>query len=123
MKYLLQGSESAVKIDQLLSMTKIKREPLIKAIHYHLCAGAGVSTAAIAFSVPQPNLTDAISTLNEAARKAEKYHEMRLYEKTSINKNIIYSDAWAKLLADSGSTINGMTEEEFNSKYLGDFHG
>lgn len=122
MKYLLQGAESVKKITMLIEMTSISSEKLIKALHYHFCSGAKVSSAAAAFSVPQPNLTEAIKKLNDVTGKAEKYHEMRLYEKTSINKNIIYSDVWAKVLEDDEIlAAKNMTKEEFNRQYLGEF--
>lgn len=87
MKYLVQGMESAEKINCLLALTKIDSERKIKALHYHFVNGIDVDLAASMSSLPQPNLTEVIHTLNAVAEKCEKYHELRIYQLSGINKN------------------------------------
>jgi len=84
MKYLVQGMESKQKINCLLALTKIESDRKINALHYHFVDGADITNAAIAHQLPQPNLTDAIDTLNKIAEHCEKYHELKIYQLTSI---------------------------------------
>lgn len=79
--YLMQGMESKEMIDCLLSVTKIDSERKIGALHYHFVDGANISNAAAAHNLPQPNLTDAIETLNKVAEACEKYHELKMHSK------------------------------------------
>ena len=79
--YLVQGMESKGKINCLLNLTKIDSERKVKAIHYHFVDGHDISTAAIMFDVPQPNITDAIKTLNKVAEQCEKFHEIKMLSK------------------------------------------
>ena len=80
MKQLLQGMESREKVDCLLAQTKIKPGPKVEAIYYHLVSGAGQSRAALAFSVKQSKLSEALATLNEVAEHNERYHELKIYQ-------------------------------------------
>ena len=81
MKYLLQGMESKSMINCLLALTKIDSERKKKALHYHFVDGADITNAAIAHGLPQPNLTDAIATLNNVAGHCEKFHELKMHSK------------------------------------------
>lgn len=81
-KYLMQGMESEDMIRCLISATKIDSERKINALIYHFVVGAGVSNAAAAHSLPQPNLTDAIDALNKIAGVCVKYHELKMHSKT-----------------------------------------
>jgi len=80
MNYLLQGMETTAKINCLLELTKIDSERKIKALHYHFVVGADITNSAIAHSLPQPKLSEAIKTLNKVAEHCEKYHELKIYE-------------------------------------------
>lgn len=79
MKYLVQGMETTEKINCLLKLTKITSERKIKALHYHLVNGADITNAAMAYSLPQPKLTEVVNDLNEVAGHCEKYHEIKIY--------------------------------------------
>lgn len=85
MRYLVQGIETRETIDALLAFTKIESGPKISAIYYHLVQGAGMSRAAVMFSVSQSKLSEAIATLNEVAGKAEKFHELKVYRPESMD--------------------------------------
>lgn len=80
MRYLLQGMETRPTIDALLAFTKITSGPKIEAVYYHLIGGAQLGRAAAAYSVSQSKLSEAITTLNEMAGYAEKFHELRVHE-------------------------------------------
>lgn len=80
MKQLIQGMESRAKVDCLLAQTKIKQGPKVEAIYYHLVGGAGQSRAAMAFSVKQSKLSEALDTLNDVAEHNERYHELKIHE-------------------------------------------
>ena len=79
MRYLMQGMESKETIDNLISGTKIDSQRKIDALHYHFVKGANISSAAAAHTLPQPNLTDAIETLNKIAGICEKHHEIKMH--------------------------------------------
>ena len=81
-KYLIQGMETTSKITCLLAGTKIDSERKIKALYYHFVDGAEICNAASAFHLPQPNLTDVIEALNKVAGVCEKYHELKLHERS-----------------------------------------
>lgn len=80
MRQLLQGMETRATIDTLLALTKITSGPKIDAIYFHLVAGASLGRSAVAHGVPQPKLSEAVTTLNEVAAHCEKYHELKVYE-------------------------------------------
>lgn len=84
MKYLLQGMETRATIDALLAFTKIKSGPKIDAIYYHLVGGAQLGRAAAAHGVSQSKLSEAVTTLNEMAGYAEKFHELRVHAPENI---------------------------------------
>lgn len=79
MKQLLQGMESREKVACLLAQTKIADGPKVDAIYWHLCEGASQNRAAIAFSVKQSKLSEALTTLNEVAEHNERFHELRVH--------------------------------------------
>ena len=83
MRYLTQGKETTARINILLSMTKITGERKIKALHHHFVKGLDIGAAAAASSLPQPNLTEVITTLNEVAESFEKYYESRMLDLSS----------------------------------------
>lgn len=86
MRYLLQGMETREGVDALLAFTKIESGPKIDAIYWHLIEGAPISRAAMAFGVSQSKLSEAITTLNEVAKKAEKFHELKVHRPESVAK-------------------------------------
>lgn len=86
MKYLVQGMESTAKIDCLLALTKIDSERKIKALHHHFVRGIDIALAASMCSLPQPNLTEVIDALNKVAAQCEKFHELKIYQLTSIKE-------------------------------------
>ena len=88
MKYLVQGMESEKKIRCLIAQTQIEREDLISALIDHFVKGQGVTFAATMNGVAQPNMVDPIAKLNEVACHNERYHELKIYELTSINEKV-----------------------------------
>ncbi|MGJ8681641.1 hypothetical protein, partial [Paraglaciecola sp.] len=68
---LVQGHETAEKINEVLEGTRIKSEPLIMALKAHFIDGVAASMAYMMFSVPQQNFDRAVITLNKTYRKLE----------------------------------------------------
>ncbi len=71
MKYLLPGNETAKRVKLLISLTRIKSKPLIKAINQHLVNGKPETSAAILNGIPQPNFNRAMVKLNKVAETVE----------------------------------------------------
>lgn len=74
MKMLIQGMESELKINGLISFTDIRSEPVKAALHDHFVGNRTESGAAAKNFVAQPNLARAISSLNKVA---EVYEQMK----------------------------------------------
>ena len=77
MKYLSQGLESAEKVELLLQLTNIRSENIQMALVDHLVKNFSISDAAVINSCRQPNLTEALSSLNKVAEKVEKINEIK----------------------------------------------
>lgn len=83
MKQLLPGMETRATIDALLAFTKIEAGPKVDAIYFHFIQGCGQSRAAIIHGVSQSKLSEAITTLQGVASKAEHFHELRTFHPDS----------------------------------------
>lgn len=81
--YLAQGMESPEKIDLLLSVTKIERPELIRALKDYYCLGFSKSKAGSLNGVASQNLSTPIDRLDEIAEAFEKYIELKTNELTS----------------------------------------
>ena len=100
--YLAQGMESEKKIDLLLSVTKIERPELIRALKDYYCLGFSKTKAGALNGVVSQNLSIPIERLDEIAEAFEKYIELKTNELTSsklskeqqieAQKNLKYSE-------------------------------
>lgn len=81
--YLAQGMESEKKIDLLLSVTKITRPELIRALKDYYYLGFSKSKAATFNGVKSQNLSTPIERLDEIAEAFEKYIELKSNELSS----------------------------------------
>lgn len=77
MKYLIKGQESKKKIDLLISLTKIESENIIGGIYDHLNRNFSISDSSSFNGCNQPNLSDAIKTLNGVAEIVEKINDLK----------------------------------------------
>ena len=75
MKVLAQAQESERRINLLLSLTSIRSEPTIQAIHDHLVRGLSENAAVTLNGIQQSNFNRALTTLNETAEIVEKIKE------------------------------------------------
>jgi len=71
---LIQGMESAIKINGLISFTDIRSSQVKSALYDHFVDGRTESGAAAKNFMPQPNLARAIAKINEVAMV---YEEMK----------------------------------------------
>ena len=76
MKYLLQGHESAERMEIIFSFTKMDSEPMKAAIIDHLVNGHPKEFAAKTHLVLQPNFSRAMDKLNVIAGKIERIKEL-----------------------------------------------
>lgn len=76
MKMLLRGMESTKRINLLLSLTSIKSEQIIKALHDYLVSGRTDTGAAAINMVEQSNFNRALSKLNEIASIVENIKQL-----------------------------------------------
>ena len=76
MKVLLQGHESAKRVELLLSLTRIESENQIKALKLHLTNGASEAFAASTYGVNKSNFSRALKTLNDTAQIVEKIKDI-----------------------------------------------
>jgi len=67
MKYLVRGAESVERVALLLKFTRINSEPQIDGINDFLCKGAPLDIAAGSNGIEKPNLSRALSILDEKA--------------------------------------------------------
>lgn len=84
MNYYIPGMEVKDKVDLVLSLTSIRSEPMVKAIHYHLVRGFNTNTASDLCSVDESNLKRSLRVYNEVLTAVEKIKEIdwsRLYER------------------------------------------
>ena len=76
MKWLIQGGESAARLNLILSATKISSEPTIDALHDHLVKGIGDAAACALNGVQLSNFNRALKTVNEMAGIIEAVKEL-----------------------------------------------
>jgi len=72
MKMLVRGLESSERVNLLLTLTSIKSEPIIKALHDYLVSGRTDTGAAAINMVEQSNFNRALSKLNKVAGTVEE---------------------------------------------------
>lgn len=75
MRWLLQGGESAARLNLILSATKISSEPTIDALHDHLVKGIGDAASCALNGVSMSNFNRALKTVNEMAGIIEAVKE------------------------------------------------
>lgn len=75
MNYIVKGSESEQRFEILLSLTKIKSEPIIKGLRYYYVNGIDESLIE-SMGVDIPNMRRAGKKLNEVAKQIEKAKEL-----------------------------------------------
>ena len=78
--------ETKNKISCLLAFTDITSDKKIEALNYYFVDGLSIDCAAAMALLPQPKLSAVIKTLNEVAEKCERYHELKIYQLSGINK-------------------------------------
>ncbi|EWH09831.1 hypothetical protein DS2_10287 [Catenovulum agarivorans DS-2] len=76
MNYLVQGNESAARLELLLKLTKIESEDIKAALHDHLVRGFKASHAAHINNVQQQNFVRAYKKLNSIAQIVEQIKEL-----------------------------------------------
>lgn len=76
MNYLIQGHESAARLELLLKLTKIESEDIKAALHDHLVRGFKASHAAQINNVQQQNFVRAYKKLNSIAQTIEQIKEL-----------------------------------------------
>jgi hypothetical protein len=84
---LVQGMESEKSIDLLISMTKIKSEPVIDALKAHFVEGSHVQIAAEKNGLEKSNLTRDIKKINVIAVKMNEYFEINYSKMIPVNKS------------------------------------
>ena len=78
MKYLVQGCESAERLEILISFTDISSEDIKQALSDHYVMGLKASTAAEVNKVPRQNFNRAVHVLEEATARYERLKELDL---------------------------------------------
>ena len=87
MRYLFKGMVEKEELNLLLSLTNIKSESMINALHAHFVDGIPTVRAAARFDVPLQNLHRAMARLNEVAQTVEKIKEINFkYHQLSDDK-------------------------------------
>lgn len=76
MNYLIQGGENAERLTLLISLTSIKSEDVIDALHDHLVKGLGDKFAATLNGIEPSNFSRAFKTLNATAATVERIKEL-----------------------------------------------
>ena len=75
MRILVQGSQSAERLELLLQLTKIASEDVKDALRDHLVRGMSDALAAAANGIKQSNLKRALDSLERTAAIVEKIKE------------------------------------------------
>ncbi|MEO3684059.1 PapB/FocB family fimbrial expression transcriptional regulator [Shewanella vesiculosa] len=85
MKYLIQGGESAERLQLLLQLTNIESPDVVAASQDHFVAGHKDTVAAIRNNVKKSNLSRAIARLEQVAFTVEQIKELD-WQKLKSNK-------------------------------------
>jgi hypothetical protein len=75
-KYLIQGGESAERVELLLQLTSIRSEDIQDALADHLVRGLSDATAAGINGLTQSNFKRALDKLEEVAATVERIKEI-----------------------------------------------
>ena len=78
MKYLIQGGESAERVEILLSFTDISSDDIKQALRDHYVIGLTTSAAAQVNNVPRQNFNRAVHVLESATARHERLKELDL---------------------------------------------
>jgi L-ascorbate metabolism protein UlaG (beta-lactamase superfamily) len=76
MKYLIQGGESAERLQLLLQLTNIESTDIVAALNDHFAIGHQDTVAAIRNNVKKSNLSRAIARLEQVAFTVEQIKEL-----------------------------------------------
>ena len=76
MKYLIQGGESAERLQLLLQLTNIESDNIKAALHDHFVTGHQDNVAAIRNEVKKSNLSRAMKRIEEVANTVEQIKEL-----------------------------------------------
>jgi hypothetical protein len=85
MKYLLQGGESAERLQLLLQLTNIESSDIVAALNDHFVFGHQEAVAAIRNEVKKSNLSRAMKRIEEVANTVEQIKELD-WQKFSTSK-------------------------------------
>lgn len=76
MRYLMQGMETGERLNLLLSLTNIRSENVIDALHDHLVKGLADSTAAAINGCTQSNFKRALDAVEAVAATVEQIKQL-----------------------------------------------
>ncbi|MFT5725809.1 MAG: hypothetical protein ACI9JN_002939 [Bacteroidia bacterium] len=76
MKYLIQGGESAERLQLLLQLTNIESPDIVAALQDHFVAGYQDTVAAVRNNVKKSNLSRAIARLEQVTFTVEQIKEL-----------------------------------------------
>jgi ribosomal protein L11 methylase PrmA len=76
MKYLIQGCESAERLQLLLQLTNIESSDIIAALNDHFVTGHQDTVSAIRNGIKKSNLSRAIARLEQVAFTVEQIKEI-----------------------------------------------
>jgi hypothetical protein len=76
MKYLIQGGESAERLQLLLQLTNIESPDVVATLNDHFVTGHQDTVAAIRNNVKKSNLSRAIARLEQVAFTVEQIKEI-----------------------------------------------
>jgi riboflavin synthase alpha subunit len=85
MKYLLQGGESAERLQLLLQLTNIESSDIVAALNDHFVTGHQDGVASIRNEVKKSNLSRAMKRIEEVAKTVEQIKELD-WQKISTSK-------------------------------------
>ena len=83
MKYLFKGMVEKERLELLISLTNIKSESMINALHAHFVDGIPTVRAAARFGIDLSNFHKAMSLLNSKAWIVEEIKTI------DLNKNMV----------------------------------
>jgi hypothetical protein len=76
MKYLIQGGESAERLQLLLKLTNIESPDIVAALQDHFVTGHQDTVAAVRNNVKKSNLSRAIARLEQVTFTVEQIKEL-----------------------------------------------
>ncbi|AUR86161.1 adhesin operon regulatory protein [Vibrio phage 1.083.O._10N.286.52.B9] len=77
MKHLIQGQESKESLDLLMSLTSIRSDKMINALHRHYVDGLAIDHLVNGLNVDEANFRRVDKIINNTAETINNYNELQ----------------------------------------------